>query len=174
MKTGRLLGLVVVAGIAIGALLSGLVPDLGSWNFGGGKGSQDDTTTLATSKSDEPVVADKEPAAKKLPDQPAEEPIEKPLDTETPPVTVVYVLIDGRNYLLRRGTEDKVPFQPASIEEVLQAAQAATGDDNGIRVRIEQKSSARETTEQELKKSLHDAGIPADSIRWKDEPVDRE
>lgn len=160
MKTSRVVGLLVVAGIAIGAFLSAVLPDFGipGLGSGGGIGNPPPAKPVATvsTVSDGPV-----------------ESTETPPDEEAPPPSaVIYVMIDGRDYFLRRSPEGKAPFRPATLESVVEAAKAATGDDNGIRVRIAQKSSSRETTERALRAKLAEAGIPADAIRWKDEPVD--
>lgn len=160
MKTGRMIGLLVLAGIAIGAVLSAVLPDFGfGLGSGGGIGNPPGLKPAANAP-------------------PAESPSTGPIEgatsatEEAAPPDVVYILIDGRNYLLRHGAADEASFQPASLDQVVQAAQAATGDDNGIRVRIAQKSSARETTERALRAKLDEAGIPGDAIRWKDEPVE--
>lgn len=160
MKTGRMIGVLVLAGIAIGAVLSAVLPDFG---FGLGSGGGIGNPPGLKPEANSPIS-----------ESPSTGPIEGATATteESAPADVVYVLIDGRNYLLRRGPEDKASFQPASLDEVVQAAQAAIGDDNGIRVRIAQKSSARETTERALRARLDEAGIPGDAIRWKDEPIE--
>lgn len=157
MKTLRLMGVLVVAGIGIGAALSYLLPDL---DFGLGSGG----IGLSTGKSETQAVGiDAAP--------PAETATQSTPEPVAPPA-VVYVLIDGREYLLRPGPEGKAAFKPARLEEVVEAALSATGDDNGIRIRIAQKSSSRELAERALRAKLDEAGVPKDSIRWKDEPVD--
>lgn len=164
MKTSRMIGVLVLAGIAIGAVLSAILPDFGfGLGSGGGIGNppglkQEATSPVAESGSSVTSTAPIDDVAAAT--------------EEVPPTDVVYVLIDKREYLLRRGPEGKASFKPASLEEVAQAAQAATGDDNGIRVRIAQKSSSRETTERALRAKLEEAGVPGDAIRWKDEPVE--
>lgn len=157
MKTSRIVGVLVVAGIGIGAALSYLLPD---FDFGLGSGG----IGLPTGKPEAKVVGIDASPPEETETKPAAEPV-------TPPA-VVYVLIDGRDYLLRRGPEGKAPFKPATLEEVVEAAQTATGDDNGIRIRIAQKSSSRELTERALRAKLEEGGVPKDAIRWKDEPVD--
>ncbi len=157
MKTSRVVGVLVLAGIGIGAALSYLLPDL---NFGLGSGG----IGLPTGQTETKVVGIDAPAP--------EETDAKPEAAPVPPPAVVYVLIDNRDYLLRRGEEGKAAFKPATLDEVVEAAQSATGDDNGIRIRIAQKSSSRELTERALRAKLEEGGVPKDAIRWKDEPVD--
>lgn len=161
MKTMRVAGVVVVAGIGIGAALSYLFPNM---DFGLGSGG----LGWPNSQPQTQVVG-----IEATPAEEAEADTKAKLEAKPEPApTVVYVLIDGREYLLRNGPEGKAAYQPATLNEVLAAAQSATGDDNGIRVRIEQKSSSRELSERSLRESLESAGIPKDAIRWKDEPVD--
>ena len=161
MKTMRMLGVMVVAGIGIGAALSYLLPDL---NFGLGSSGIGLPTGNTDTKPETQVVGI---------DAASEEKSTAEADAATAaPPAVVYVLLDGREYLLRRGPEGKVPFKPVTLDEVVEAAQSATGDENGIRVRIEQKRSSRHTTQSALEGKLEAAGVPKDSIRWKDEPAD--
>ena len=151
----------MVVGIGIGAALSYFWPNLdfglGSGGFGLPTGlPQTQVTGIEATPADD-----------------AESQTKVKLEAEPVPApSVVYVMIDGRDYLLRRGPEGKEPYKPATLNEVLEAAQSATGDDNGIRVRVEQKSSSRELSERSLRESFEAAGIPKDAIRWKDEPVD--
>jgi hypothetical protein len=170
MKTSRLVGLLVITGIAIGALLSAVLPDFGLMGLGpgGGIGNPPVTKPAANSKTSttEPASETEAPSNTKAAD---EEPV-----SEAPPPEVVYVMIVGRNYELRRGPEGRAAYQPATLEAVVEAVQAAKGDDTGIRVWVEQKSSSRELTERALRTKLSEAGIPPDAVRWKDKPVDAE
>lgn len=161
IKTLRLGGILVVAGIGIGAALSYLLPD---FSFGLGSGGIGIPTGNTDTKTEPKVVGIDAPPAEETPAESAAEPSAAP--------AVIYVLLDGREYLLRRGPEGQAAFQAATLDQVIEAALTATGDDNGIRIRIAQKSSSRETSERALRTKLEEAGIPQDSIRWKDEPVD--
>lgn len=162
MKTTRKIGLLVVTGIGIGALVSYLLPFL---NFGTGSGTGGTgTSTGANSAATAPDAP--APATKGSKNAPGAEP--KP----STPAEVVYVLIDDREYLLRRGPEGQAEYQPADADTVVEAALAATGDSNGIKIRISQRSSSRELAERQLREKLEQAGIPGDAIRWKDEPVE--
>lgn len=177
MKTGRMVGVLVLTGIGIGALLSYVLPDfgfgLGSGGFGNPPATGSKTMVGTTSDTVTDTVSDSTSGTSTETTVPVEDPSEGGESTEpTAPVATVFVLIDGREYLLRRGPEGKAPYKPADLAAVIEAAQAATGDDNGIRVRIAQKSSSRETTERALRMELEQAGIPGDAIRWKDEPTD--
>lgn len=160
MKTFRIVGVLVAAGIGIGALLSAYLPD---FNFGLGANG------IGLPMGAEPAKP-KTVGIDELPATDAEADAEA--KSAAPPPKLVSVLIDDRAYLLRRGPEGKAAYKPANLDEVIQAAQSATGDNLGIRIRIEQKSSSRELTERALRTALREAGIPNDAIRWKDEPVD--
>jgi hypothetical protein len=165
MKTRRVVAGLVIAGIGIGALLNAVLPDFNlGWGSGGGIGNPPASNTTTTAIA--PVATG--PISQPIKDA---DPSDVAGSTEQVPAPkTVYVLIDGREYLLRRGSEGK--YEPATLDEVVEAAQAATGDDVGIRVRIEQKSSSRELAERALRQKLEEVGIPRDSVRWKDEPVD--
>ncbi len=166
MKTSRLVGVLVITGIGIGALLSYLLPDFG---FGLGTGGDVGIGNPPGSNAAGTIVGTGDESSEST----AETPTDTPESTDTAgPVATVFVMIDGREYLLRRGPEGKAPYKSARLEQVVQAAQEATGDDNGIRVRIAQRSSSRETAERALRMKLEEAGIPGDAIRWKDEPTD--
>jgi hypothetical protein len=168
MKTSRAIGLTVVAGVGIAALMTYYFPDL---DFGLGAGSR---LGLPLGKTQtESVGIDAPDTETETQTTTVSDTSTEPTEPElvTPPA-VVYVIIDAREYLLRRGEEGKAAFKPANLDEVIEAAQSATGDDLGIRIRIAQRSSSRETTERALRAKLEEAGIPGDSIRWRDEPVE--
>jgi hypothetical protein len=166
MRKGRLVGALVLTGVAIGGLLSYLLPE---FNFGLGSGGG--LGNPPAQKAETTPVSDNE-----KPGGAPETVAETPAETETvqqpaAPTDVIYVLIDGKNYLLRQGPEGKVPYKPATLDEIVGAAQAATGDETGIRVRVAQKSTSREITERTLRSKLEEAGIPSDSVRWPDIPL---
>lgn len=173
MKTARAVGIIVAAGVVIGALVAKYLPD---FNFGAGAGSG--PATQAVSKSDEQTtVSETKPAPAatvETKSATAETTVNDEGTEPSAPVEAISVLIDGKNYLLRNGSEGQSEFQPATLGEVIKAASATKGEANGIRVRVAEKSSSKETAEQALRESLHDAGISGEAIRWKDKPVDLE
>ena len=172
MKTSRLIGVLVLTAIGVGVFLGAILPDFGfGLGSGGGLGNpaspaNSNTGTLVGTQTDSGKAATIPVIESSTPNESAE-PVEP-----AGPVETVFVLIDGREYLLRRGAEGQAAYKPATLDEVVQAAQAATGDDVGIRIKIAQKRSSRETTERALRSKLEEAGIPGDAIRWKDEPAD--
>lgn len=165
-------GILVVSGIGIGAFLSTMFPS----GFGTGQGINGIGNPVATA----PVV-EGGPSAEEQPEETnsvapvlTSETSEKEVPEEVEPIVapaLVYVLIDGYDYLLRRGPEGKAPYKAASIDEVVEAAANATGDENGIRIRIARRNSARESAERALQSKLEAGGVTSEAVRWKDEPV---
>jgi len=72
---------------------------------------------------------------------------------------VVEVLIDDRNYFLRRGTGDDAEWVPAEADAIAGYARQAAGDEAGIRVRLFRKPSARAAAEDELSETLRGVGL---------------
>ncbi len=77
---------------------------------------------------------------------------------------VVEVLIDERNFLLRRGTDDNAEWVPADADAIAAYARQAPGDESGIRVRIHRKPSARAASEDELNEALRGVGLTGEEI----------
>lgn len=167
MKTRNIVAILVLTGIGIGALLNAVLPDFTvNWGLGGGPETTKPTTSTPEATTETTTVTTTETTT----EPPNQAPIEAGEQSE--PVKTVFVLIDGRNYLLRRGPQGQAAFKPAELDEVVLAAEQATGDDNGIRVRVEQKSSARDTAERALREKLDAANVSGDAVLWKDRPVD--
>jgi len=176
MRPTTLAGFLVVAGIGIGALLSSILPDLpfgigtgwmGLGNRSGTTKSESDTKseTDDKTKSNESPIEELPPATQKTSETGVGS-----VEIQAPPV--IYVLIHGRDYLLRNGPEDKVSQRPAKLDEVIEAARQTTGDENGIRVRIYQTVSAKTLALNALLEQLEAAEIPRGAIRAPDAPLD--
>lgn len=155
---GAGLGIAVLVGI----FLSGYLPKfggglgLGLGGGGGGDGTAPQAAPIATGPE--------APAApEKVAEKPAEEPEKVAEVVET--TRVVHVLVDGREYFVEQFRDDKPHWQPASLTEITALAAAATGDEDGIRVRISRKGSARATAEMALSEALLKAGLPEEAIR---------
>ena len=151
MKTRSVVGILLLAGIGIGAFLAKYLPD----SFGIGDGfsgiGNDNTKVSTTSETESPAV---------------------PEGTGSQVgVDVLVVLIDGHDYLLETGTGDDVVYQPTSLEEIAEQAELATGDKNGVKVRVLRRVSARASAENALKDKLESAGIKSGSVRWHEDPV---
>lgn len=154
-------GLVIgVAAIAfyIGMQFKG--PGLGGSGSGDGgpapgEASQPSTsgTTVPAVSADTDIAGDEAVLASTRPSSPAV--------PESPRITVV---ISGDKYLLST-TGDQAQATPAELAEVARAALAATGDGQGIRVRIFRKKDATAGAKLDLFSKLNDAGIPSEAIQ---------
>jgi hypothetical protein len=173
MKTSTLAGILVLTGIGIGAFLSSILPE---FQFGTGTG----WTGIGTPAGKPSTKTDEngETAAKTVSEEKTETPPEttqtqpEVIPDEVPPPTMVFVVISGRHYFLRSDPDDRVNQKPATLQQVVQAVQEVPGDYNGIRVKIQQLTTAKTTALRTLLDELHKAKIPRSAIRTKDEPVE--
>lgn len=146
----NILGAALAGGIAVGIYL-------GQWSFlgGGGTGFWGLTNSGGTS----PSTAD----SKKDSGQTGSTKPEVSPSDETEPTTipkVVRVLIDDREYLLQGASGDS----PISLTKLIDLIKKAPGDEDGIRVRIKEKSNMRMSMEEKLKDALTAAGIPDSAV----------
>ena len=74
------------------------------------------------------------------------------------------ILIDERSYLMAVPTETELIYRPTELSRLVELAQRADGDSNGIRVRILQRTTARVSANEDLKASLEEVGISADAV----------
>lgn len=140
------LGGALLAGIGLGVYLGrfeGFGLGRGFLGEEGGKNAQPQTTTGATTVTEIPPVSSN-----------ADEPVTVP--------KVVKVLIDDRQFLVREEGKDV----PIEMPQLMALIKKAPGDDDGTRVKIYERMSARVSAEEELKKQLADAGIPDTAIIW--------
>lgn len=72
---------------------------------------------------------------------------------------VVKVLIDDRDYFLRRGTGEDAEWVPADVDAIAGYARQASGDEAGVRVRIFRKPAAKALPEHELIEALRAVGV---------------
>ncbi len=146
-RTGRR----VAKGVGIVALIAFLIGMYtGIPGFGGGEGVQGNValSTTATAK----------PSQQTPPEEPDD-------DTNTGlEDDVLTVLIDGRDYLTLRKTDDKESYLPADLTQIARLAKLARGDGSGVRVKILRRESARTTAEVALRDALLKAGIPEHTI----------
>ena len=77
---------------------------------------------------------------------------------------VLGILIDERSYLLEVPSGEESSFVSAELPRLLELAELADGDTNGIRIRILQRETARAKAEQDLRQALGDIGISTDAI----------
>ncbi len=158
----NVLGAALLAGIGLGIYLGAFKgPGLGgSGSNGDGAG---DGKTNASTGSGEPLKGRSETADNIT-----------PVDDEDPvPVVdqkVVRVVIDEESFLLR-STKDGSGDVPISLPKLTRLIEKATGDADGLRVRIYEKLTARPAAEESLKKALTAAGIPDSAVFWVPTPV---
>ena len=74
------------------------------------------------------------------------------------------VLIDEHDYLVRVSGDAGDAWQQIKLDRLIEVAQHATGDSNGIRIRIQKRSTARASAEQKILTELEQAGIGRDAI----------
>lgn len=146
---------VVVGGGVIGfalllSWLLGLFP-----NMGGGDG-----------EGDGDVMVNVEDPDRKTTEEPPPEPQDLIGD-----IKVLEVLIEDRQYLVREpGADGQYVVRP--IETVVELAGQVPGNEDGIKVRIGRRSSARFSTQDELEQRLRQAGISEDAVFVQKEFVD--
>ncbi|NQV27394.1 MAG: hypothetical protein HQ518_23850 [Rhodopirellula sp.] len=161
-KTRTIAGGLVIVGVVLGSFMSGLLPGFGS---GSGVGAQisvsGDATSASKPKSDEEMPS--EPAA-------MEKPAIASVEPAAPP-TVLETRVDNHDYLVPDNS-DASGVRKVDLDEVVKLAQATTGNDDGIRVRIIRSPSARLTAWITLHDALAKAGLAPDSIRMPKELVE--
>ncbi|MBL8818917.1 MAG: hypothetical protein JNL58_23010 [Planctomyces sp.] len=158
------------------ALLLALVMYL-LFNFGTGMGTGSGNGESSSELGKEPSgLASKAPASSDSPDE--TEPGDSKLtslvadqlsggmtDDEKKALSsdVLAVLIDEREYFIEIPGKDPV-YRPTQLKRILELAQNARGDSNGVRVRIIRRETARASAEEQLKLDLGRIGIGPDQI----------
>ena len=146
------LGAALLAGIGLGVYLEKL-------NFGWGDGNQFGIANTGTGDGNDTQVS--------------VAPVDVIKEADELPIAVpdvVRVLIDERQYYLRSeigGGQDLLIALPKLIDIVSQAP----GDEDGLRVRVYRRSTARASAEEKLKTAFAEAGINDAAIFWVPTPV---
>lgn len=157
VKKRTVVGGLLVVGAVLGTFMSGLLPGFGS---GSGVGAQSPGGNAAQTAPDS---AQPEPA-------PVEEPVVAKIETSAH-APVLEIRIDNHDYFVAdNSTETGV--RKIDLDEAVKLAQATTGNDDGIRVRILRSRSARLSAWMTLHDSLVDAKLALDSITMPKELVD--
>lgn len=155
----------VVAGAVLGVFLSGRFP--------GFPGSATTARSLekAGSKPEAGAVA-KAPNAQAASAATAPEaaPAPTPKKPSAPPPKKLLVRVDEYNYQVTDAAE--IAWREANLRDILLLAKRTTGDEDGLRVRILRRRSARYTAWARLYAELESAGLPSDSISMPKELVD--
>jgi hypothetical protein len=147
---------------AVGATALGLVA-LGLWlgqyfpGFGLGKGLGFGTG------SDGSGSAQSEPAVERPAGEPSASVVSSEVRVNPPglPPARLRVIIDGDRYLLAR-SDSGFEGETLDATDIAQRAKSATGDDQGIRIRIERTKRATAGARQTLFEALDAAGITRD------------
>jgi hypothetical protein len=81
----------------------------------------------------------------------------------------VEVLVDGRDYFLRRGTGEKAQWVAAQPDVIVSYARQAKGDETGVRVRVFRRPSALASAEDELAERLRSAGLKSSEVDFQEQ-----
>ena len=153
----------VVLGVAAIAFYFGMLfkgPGLGGSGSGDGGPAPGEATRASTSGATEPTLSGDTDLA-------GDEAVLASTRPATPPAPaspLIKVIISGDKYLVST-TGDEAQAAPADLAEVARAALAATGDGQGIRVRIYRKKDATAGAKLDLFSKLNDAGVPSEAIQ---------
>ncbi|MHC4878147.1 MAG: hypothetical protein ACYTGL_16960 [Planctomycetota bacterium] len=155
MRKRAFAGITVVLAVVIATIFNGGFPGLGTRN---GNADEDGTATKVVS-STEPVT----PPAQEPPTEPeppaADKPEEKPAKKRE--LKVLDILVDGHEYQISiRGKG----YSTFPINQIVAVAKETSGNEDGIRVRILRRPSARVVAWSRLYETLEDAGIDKDAI----------
>lgn len=150
VKKRTIAGGLIIVGAVLGTFMSGLLPGFGS---GSGVGAQIPSNDTVINISDS------------VPQEPASisEPSVADAEGTTPP-DVLEIRIENRDYFVPDGASP-TGVRKVDLDDVVKLAEATTGNNDGIRVRILRSSSARLTAWITLHDSLQKAGLSQDSIR---------
>ena len=86
------------------------------------------------------------------------------VDTGLQSSGLITVLIDDRSYSLVKKVGDETVFSPTELTTIVNQATKVTGNEDGIRVRILRRESARYSAETNLRNALADAGIENEAV----------
>lgn len=148
-------GLILAVGILAG-WLSGLFTGFGRGGTGDG--------TQANVGAANSTVSNTNPKQTKNEKKPAET-VERPTD-------VVEVLIDDREYLVQQIIDGKSEYRSIDLARLVELAKNASGNDDGIRVRITRKTTSRVLAEKQLGEALAEAGLSKEAITWEEGTID--
>jgi len=150
VKKRTVVGGLLVVGAVLGTFMSGLLPGFGSGSGVGAQSPGNDSTSIV------PNGANSEPAA-------VDEPVVARIETSAPSA-VLEIRIDNHDYFVADNSS-VTGVRNVDLDEAVKLAQATTGNDDGIRVRIVRSRSARLTAWTTLHDSLVRADLSLDSIR---------
>ncbi len=152
MRKRAFAGITVVLGVVIATLLNGGLPGFGTRN---GNADEDGSTAEVVASTETEAPADAPPA------QPEEKPKAEEKSENKPDIKVLDILVDGHDYQISLRGKGYTTFPLARIVET---AKVTSGNEDGIRVRILRRDSARVVAWSRLYEALEDAGISKDAI----------
>jgi hypothetical protein len=151
-KRAPVLGGIAILAIVLTTFFNGGIP-----GFGTGSGQGDGTTQAVQSEADDgavqPVNSDtptSEETTKPVPPKPAAAPAE-----------VVQIVVEGDEFRLMRSDGT---YRVAPISRIVKDALSATGNEDGIKVRILRKKNAKVVAWSTLENELEKSGIKASEI----------
>jgi hypothetical protein len=149
MRKRTAAGGILVVAAAVGLWLSGLFKGFGPGGTGDGTGEGDGDGPEAQ-LVELPTSTDADPA------------------DDAPPLAepgrVVEVLIDGEQYSVRRSIAGGAEWRPADAAEILRLARSASGDSQGVRVRIRRRGTSLPSAEQRLEQALLESGLSSTEV----------
>lgn len=163
LSTRNVLGGVLIAGIAAGLYLGDLFKGFGFGNsLGLGTGGKSSTSQATKTGTDEGAAKTVQTNTTIKPETP-----KKPAKTHASH-QIVKVVIADRSYFVRSADGD----QATDLAEVVDLVKSATGDDDGIRIRIYRKPTSRTSTEIALRDALLEAGVKEEQTVWVVNPIE--
>lgn len=164
LSTRNVLGGVLVAGIAAGLYLGDLFKGFGFGNsLGFGTGGKSNSAQESKQGTEEGTTKTVVQSKTTITPEPPRKPAKKQNNHQ-----VVKVVIADRSYFVRSTDGD----QATDLAELVELVNSATGDDDGIRVRIYRKPTSRTSTELALRDALLEAGVKEEQTIWVINPID--
>ena len=151
-KRAPVLGGIAILAIVLTTFFNGGIP-----GFGTGSGQGDGTTQAVQSEADDGAV---QPVNS---DSPTSEETRKPVPPKpaAAPAEVVQIVVEGDEFRLMRSDGT---YRVAPISRIVKDALSATGNEDGIKVRILRKKNAKVVAWSTLENELEKSGIKASEI----------
>ncbi|MBS0204775.1 MAG: hypothetical protein JSS49_17860 [Planctomycetes bacterium] len=159
----NILGTVLAIGIAVGVYLGDL------WKgFGTGQSGSDAARKATTETTDGDAVAETSTTLATVDGASAGKTASTSPTGSDKVSQVVKVIVSDRSYFVRTDDGD----EPSELKKVVALAKSATGDVDGIRIRIYRRLSSRTASEIALAEALTAAGITEEQTVWVVNPID--
>ena len=151
-KRAPVLGGIAILAIVLTTFSTGVIP-----GFGTGSGQGDGTMQVVQSEADDGAV---QPAN---PETPTSEETPKPVPPKpvAAPAEVVQIVVEGDEFRLKHSDDI---YRVALISRIVKDALSATGNEDGIKVRILRKKNAKYVAWSTLENELEKSGIKASEI----------